>query len=240
MQLDRGNRVARVDRVAHGDGDGDGDGCVRVRQALPWFKAGGRGADQTVVPRMPKTRGDQSHATFAVVLSSAQLGEEWAFRSLYEAHGRPVTAFVRARVGADADEIVNETFVGVFTGLARFEGGEADFRAWIFQIARNKINDHHRRGYRRVEQVPLGSDHDLDRQRRDPTFELGDHSGELEAMLRILTPDQHEVILLRVLADLSIEQVAEILDRPPGAIKSLQHRALETMRRHLSVDGVSR
>lgn len=193
---------------------------------------------------MPRTRRDQSHATFAVVLASAQLGEEWAFRSLYEAHGRPVTAFARAHVGADAnadaDDIVNETFVGVFTGLARFAGGEADFRAWIFQIARNKINDHHRRGYRRVEQVPLGSDHDLDRQRPDPTLELGDHSGEVAAMLRILTPEQHEVILLRVLADLSIEQVAEILDKPPGAIKSLQHRALETMRRHISVDGVTR
>jgi len=174
------------------------------------------------------------------VLSAAQLGEEWAFRALYEAHCGPVSAFVRARVGADVDEIVNEIFVGVFTGLARFEGGETDFRAWIFRIARNKINDHHRRGYRRVEQVPLGTDNgELDRQGHGPTFGLGDHSGDLEAMLQILTPNQREVILLRILADLSIEQVAEILDKPPGAIKSLQHRAIETLRHHLSVEEVS-
>ena len=192
------------------------------------------------MPTMPKTRRHPSQATFAVVLSAAQLGEEWAFRSLYEAHSGPVTAFVRARVGADVDEIVNEIFVGVFTGLARFEGGEADCRAWIFRIARNKVNDHHRRGYRRVEQVPLGSDNgDLDRQRHGPTFGLGNHGGDLEAILQILTPDQREVILLRVLADLSIEHVAEILDKPPGAVKSLQHRAIETLRRHLSVEGVS-
>lgn len=208
---------------------------------LTWpFKVVDQSADQATMLRNPRTRRNDSPATFAVVLPAAQMREEWAFRSLYEAHSAPVTAFVRARVGADVDEIVNEIFVGVFSGLARFEGGEADFRAWIFRIARNKINDHHRRGYRRVEQVPLGNDHgDFDRPGHGSTFGFGDRSGDLEATLGILTPDQREVILLRVLADLSIEQVAEILDKPPGAIKSLQHRAIETLRRHLVVEGVS-
>lgn len=208
--------------------------------AVANLKLTGRRAEKAPMPRMPKTRRHQSQAPFAVVLSAAQLGEEWAFRSLYDAHSGPITAFVRARVGTDIDEIVNEIFVGVFTSLARFEGGETDFRAWIFRIARNKINDHHRRGYRRIEQVPLGSDNgDIDRQGHEPTSGPGDHSEDLEEMLQILTPEQREVILLRVLADLSIEQVAEILDKPPGAIKSLQHRAIETLRRHLSVEAIS-
>lgn len=187
---------------------------------------------------MPRSRRHASQATFTGVLSAAQSGEEWAFRCLYDAHCGPVTAYVRARVGTDVDEIVNEIFVGVFTGLVRFEGGEADCRAWIFRIARNKVNDHHRRAYRRVEQVPLATHHG-DWQRHEPTLALEEHSADHDAMLRLLTPEQREVILLRVLADLSIEHVAEILDKPPGAVKSLQHRAIETLRRHLSLEGVS-
>lgn len=59
-------------------------------------------------------------------------------------------------------------------------------------------------------------------------------------LLEELTPDQRDVLTLRVLADLSVEQTAATLGKPPGAIKALQHRALAALRKQLTREGVSR
>ena len=191
-------------------------------------------ADHVVMRKMAAAGRHRSRASWADILAAASRREDWACRALYDAHSASVTAFVRSRASEDVDDIVNEIFLGAFTGLPRFEGDEAGFKAWLFRIARNKINDHHRRRHRRVQQTPLGST-DSERQPSGDggEFELGESSDEVTRILQVLTDDQREVILLRVIADLSIEQVAEIMDKPAGAIKALQHRAIEALGRHL-------
>ena len=57
---------------------------------------------------------------------------------------------------------------------------------------------------------------------------------EVRDLLAVLSPDQREVVLLRIVADLSVEEVARLLDKREGAVKALQHRALAALRRHLS------
>lgn len=171
--------------------------------------------------------------SFDELLDGARAGEEWAFRALFDALSSPVAAFVRSRVDSDVDDLVNEIFLGAFKGLERFEGGVSDYRAWVFRIARNKINDSHRRGYRRVEQSELDTEGSSQRSiEAELDFATQEQREQIDRMLEPLSPDQRDVILLRVVADLSIEQVATILEKPPGAIKSLQHRALETLRRN--------
>ncbi len=147
---------------------------------------------------------------------------------------------MRARHDKDVDDIVNEIFLGAFRSLDRFAGSESDYRAWVFRIARNKINDSHRRSYRRVPQSSLDIESDAV-QSGQAESDLASHEQreQIELLLRDLSADQRDVILLRILADLSIEQVAEILQKPQGAIKSLQHRALETLRRQSSSVAVS-
>ena len=175
----------------------------------------------------------RAQTSFADVLHAARNGEQWAFRTLFDSLASPIAAFVRARAGDDTDDLVNEIFLGSFTSLPRFEGSESDYRAWVFRIARNKINDHHRRNFRRVEQNELDSNNDVvSSPHTESAFLVHEQRERIEELLDSLTPDQRDVILLRVLADLSIAHVSQILGKPPGAIKSLQQRALQTLKRN--------
>lgn len=150
---------------------------------------------------------------------------------LYESHAGEVSGFLRARGTPEPDEVVNDTFLAVFTGLGRFVGDASAFRAWVFQIARHKRVDALRRGARRPDtvetrDVPDGmAGGDVE---EDALAYLEDD--EVRELLEPLTVDQRDVLLLRVVADLSLDQTALALGKPVGAVKALQHRALAQLR----------
>lgn len=172
--------------------------------------------------------------TFDGVLAAAQVGAEWAWTALYRSLAPKVRGYLISRGAQDADDLVGEVFLQLARNLAGFEGDETQFRAWVFTIAHHRLIDEHRRRRRRpavtVAQVPevAGSGED----------ELigGMLTAEARALLDGLTPEQREVLLLRVFADLPLEEVARIVGRPVSAVKSLQHRALTALRKKLSED----
>jgi RNA polymerase sigma-70 factor, ECF subfamily len=102
----------------------------------------------------------------------------------------------------------------------------------VFTIARNRLRDEYRRRRRRpvepVAEVPEVASEE------DPL--AGVLTAEARELLDSLTRQQREVLLLRVFADLSLEDVATIVGRPVSAVKSLQHRALATLRKKITHD----
>lgn len=174
---------------------------------------------------------------FADLLDAAQHGNPRAFEQLVEWLSGPLLGFATARGSDDPDGMVNEVLVRVFRGIAGFQGTQAMFRAWVYRIARNVLVDEHRRRAVRAVTVPNAPDM-LDALDESPTVPDGlDHVGERErvdAMLAILTDEQREVLLLRVVAGLSVEEAAAATGRAPGAVRSLQHRALSRLRTALS------
>lgn len=181
--------------------------------------------------------------SFELVLDAARLGAGWARTRLYGMLAGAVTGYLRVQGVREPEDMTSEVFLAVFTRLGRFSGTEAQFRSWVFTIAHHKMVDERRRRARRPEPDPL----EIAGERaagcaaaaEDEAFGiLG--AERVAAMLQGLTADQRDVISLRVLADLSVEQVAAMLGRPPGAIKALQHRALDALRRQLQQEGVSR
>ena len=177
--------------------------------------------------------------SFAQVLSAARAGESWAYTALYRMFAPKVLGFVLSRGVDDPDGVVNEAFLGAFRGLSAFEGDESAFRAWVFAITRNKVADAHRRRARRREDPQL-----LDRELVGGDSEQEAHDRMTGAWVRetlsSLTADQRDVLLLRVLGGLTIEEVAQAMGKRPGAIKALQHRAVRALRRELSTGAVSR
>lgn len=175
---------------------------------------------------------------FDAVLAAAKLGQAWAFQRLFDWLGRPVAAYLRGAGLEDADGTANEVFLRVFGGIDRFDGTEGRFRSWVFAIAHNLVIDERRRRSRRPRQVEL---HD-DAGAKVPgasaddavLVALGDE--RVRALLGGLPPDQRDVLLLRIVADLSIEETAATLGKKPGAVKSLQHRAVAALRRRLDPD----
>ena len=178
-------------------------------------------------------------AAFDEVLAAARLGQPWALSWLFRTYAGPVAGYVRARSPAEPDDLVSEIFAAALTSLARFSGGEADFRGWLFTIAQRRVVDDLRRRSRRVETTAYEPDLDdrvVDSAEDRSLDALG--AQWARSVIERLAPDQREVLLLRVLGDLTVEQVATALGKSPGAVKALQRRGLASARRILEAEGV--
>jgi RNA polymerase sigma-70 factor, ECF subfamily len=175
---------------------------------------------------------------FASTLAAAQAGGEWAVADIYRAHNARLLRYFRANAPAEAEDLASETWLDAARNLSGFEGDEDAFRGWLFTIARRRLTDHRRRsGRRREEAVP----EELLEPSATPSAEAQALAGRLghEAAHQIvdrLPADQAEVVLLRVVADLSVEQVAAITGRRPGTVRVLQHRALRRLAREIPDD----
>ena len=170
--------------------------------------------------------------TFDQVLAAAREDVPWAYTSLFRALARPVAGYLRAQGAREPDDLTNEVFLRAFRSLATFTGGEGDFRAWLFTIARNCLRNDWRRESRRPTLVLAapgdGPGGDTE---EDALLALG--TDRVHAVLATLAPDQREVLLLRVLADMTVEQVAAAVGKSGPAVKALQRRGLAAIRRKL-------
>jgi RNA polymerase sigma-70 factor (ECF subfamily) len=174
---------------------------------------------------------------FEDLLRDAQLGEGPAFAELWSRHAGKVAAFARARGAVDVEEITSDVFMAAFEGIRRFQGDETGFVALLLTIARRRVVDELRRRSRRVPEAPWSPELDTrtvgsvedDVLGRAAARDLAPHLGRL-------TTDQREVLLLRLLADLSLEQTAAVVGKRVGTVKSLQRRALDALRRSLSAE----
>ena len=180
---------------------------------------------------------------FEQVLDAARQGAGWAFSRLYEWLAPSVAGYVRMQGSQDAEDVTSEIFLAAFSNLPSFSGTEAQFRSWVFTIAHRRIIDDRRARTRRPPPQPLESESGGDRgpMAGSAEDEAVDAMGteRIRDVLARLAPDQRDVIALRVIADLSVEQTAAALGKQPGAVKALQRRALATLRRQLSGEGVS-
>lgn len=174
---------------------------------------------------------------YDAVLAAARAGESWAYTRIFEWLARPVAGYLRGAGVEDPDGLANEVFLRVFGGIERFDGTEGRFRSWVFAIAHNLVIDDRRRRSRRPQQAVLEGDvgPSAPGAEEGALVALGDE--ELRALLADLPPDQRDVVLLRLVADFSIEDTAAAIGKKPGAVKSLQHRALTSLRKRLGEDG---
>lgn len=171
---------------------------------------------------------------FEPVLVAARLGESWAFERLFHWLGRPVAAYLRGAGVEDPDGIANEVFLKAFTGIGGFEGDEGRFRSWVFTIAHHAVIDDRRRRSRRpvtaeLEHEPATPD--------EVDVVLGNE--RIRSLLRDLAPDQRDVVLLRLVADMSIEDTAVALGKTANAVKQLQHRATRALRARIDTGTVT-
>ena len=157
------------------------------------------------------------------LVSEARQGSIKAFDDIYRSLAGQVASYLRWHRATDPDGLTNDVFAQVHRNLPRFEGNEHGFRSWVFTIA------HHRQPQLQDE---LGVDEHMGLgDVEDDAFAVLAHD-RVRDLLTVLSPDQRDVVLLRIIADLSVEEVARMLDKREGAIKALQHRALATLRRH--------
>ncbi len=175
------------------------------------------------------------------MLAAARSDRQWAFTRLYESMAPVVSGYLHLQGSADPDDLTNEVFLGVFTTLASFHGDEDGFYSWVFTIAHRRLIDERRRCGRRPPIADGGDDALIDARGGDVEDEaLRNLSVErVRGLCQRLSPDQRDVLLLRLVASLTLEQAAEALGKSTTAVKALQRRGLGAIRRQLALPGVS-
>jgi RNA polymerase sigma-70 factor (ECF subfamily) len=168
------------------------------------------------------------------LIRRAKAGDCDAFAEIYDRHQPAIYRYIAYRVSTDAvaEDLTSEVFVRLVDRIDDFTYRGRPILAWLYTIARNLVNDHHRRNGRN-EIVPL--DETLKASTPDPegvAKDSLDFDRCVEALDQ-LTDGQREVIILKFLEGLDNQTVAQLLDKSYGAVKALQHRGLASMRRWL-------
>jgi RNA polymerase sigma factor (sigma-70 family) len=174
------------------------------------------------------------------MLAAARAGHGPAFENVFRALGPAVHGYVRAQGARDPEGAVNDVFLRVHRSLPGFDGDGDAFRSWVFVIAHNVVADERRRLHRRAREDTVADVPDRASPSATEDAVLADlGEARVRAVLAVLSPDQRDVLLLRFLADLPLERVAEATGRSVTAVKALQRRGLDALRRRLVPGGVA-
>jgi RNA polymerase sigma-70 factor (ECF subfamily) len=188
-------------------------------------------------------QGGNLHSGFGRVLSAAQAGDEWAFTLLYREFNPRLVRYFAAHAPSVAEDLAADTWLAVARQLGVFRGDEGAFRGWLFTIARGKLVQHWRDQGRRPA-TPVSPDAFGDQAGPDDPEETALEGLSTVRAVRAITaalpPAQADVVLLRVLGGLDVDQVASMVGKPPGTVRVLQHRALHRLVDSFAVDRVTR
>jgi RNA polymerase sigma-70 factor (ECF subfamily) len=170
----------------------------------------------------------EEQETYALV-ERARSGDREAYAMLFDRFHDEIYRFAARRIGdpVAGQDAAAETFADAFKGIARYEQRGAPFEAWLYTIARRRI----------VDQIRIRSRHDhaeLSPEDGQPSF--GGHENSivdgllLRALIARLPESERDVVELRFMEDLDVEQTALRLGKQPGAVRVAQHRALTKLR----------
>ena len=169
------------------------------------------------------------------LVARGQQGDRDALEELYLIHFDRIYSYLHVSVGNrhDAEDLTTQTFLKMLEKIGTFKWRSAPFSAWLFRIAHNLAMDHFRsrRRWQPEEEVPEPPGEE------EPSAELtAMETIGRESMLKLierLSPEQQQVLTLKFVFNLPNAEVAAILDKTEGAIKSLQHRALVSLQKQV-------
>ena len=170
------------------------------------------------------------------LVERGQQGDREALEELYLIHFDRIYSYLHVSVGNrhDAEDLTTQTFLKMLEKIGSFKWRSAPFSAWLFRIAHNLAMDHFRarRRWQPEEEVPEPPGEE------EPSAELlAMRTIGRESMLQLienLSPEQQQVLTLKFVFNLPNAEVAAILDKTEGAVKSLQHRALASLQKQIA------
>ncbi len=173
------------------------------------------------------------------LVERAQKGDREALEELYLIHFDRIYSYLQMTVGNrhDAEDLTNQTFVKMLESIERFQWRKVPISAWLFRIAHNLAMDHFRahRRWQPEEEPPEPQDSAELSAEEEAMQSIGRQS--MLEMIEGLSPDQQQVLTLKFVFNFPNADVATILGKTEGAVKSLQHRALASLQRELAKTG---
>lgn len=179
------------------------------------------------------------------LVGAAVAGDRTAIASVLASIQPLVVRYCRARIGrqersyTSADDVAQEVCLAVLTALPSYRDQGRPFLAFVYGIAAHKVADAHRAAARnRAEPVPEVPDSPELGEGPEQRVMRGELSGRMARLLSTLPRKQREILVLRVVVELSAEETADAVGSTPGAIRVAQHRALTRLRKALAAEEV--
>ncbi|WP_406829322.1 sigma-70 family RNA polymerase sigma factor [Pedococcus sp. KACC 23699] len=180
------------------------------------------------------------HSVTDELVAAAMAGETGALRSIYEALAPRVSGYLRSHGSTDPEGLTQDVFLVLFQRLSDLTGGAAGLRTFTFSLAHARVVDELRARQRHPATVPY--EPDTDRRTSDSAEVVAVRALDATqalALVDALNEGQRDVVLLRVVAGLSLEETATALGRSVGSVKQLQRRALLSLRSTAHERGVT-
>lgn len=169
------------------------------------------------------------------LVARAQEGDRDALEELYLLHFDRIYSYLHMSVGNrhDAEDLTTQTFLKMLEAIGRFRWRSAPFSAWLFRIAHNLAMDHFRanRRWQPEEEVPEPHGEEEPSAETVALRSIGRQS--MLELIEDLSGEQQQVLTLKFVFNFSNGEVATILGKTEGAVKSLQHRALVSLQKQL-------
>jgi RNA polymerase sigma-70 factor (ECF subfamily) len=168
----------------------------------------------------------------------AQKGDKQAYGEIYDMFADRIFRFIRLKVKQkeQAEDILQDTFLKAWSGMKNFhaiDGKKINFSGWLYKITYNCINDYFREYYRKPETLELNEEIEVADSKKTPMQNL-EAAQDIEAIKEAMhfLPGQYKQILeLRFIEDMEIEDIAQIMGKTNLAVRIAQHRALSRLRK---------
>lgn len=185
---------------------------------------------------------DRFDGEFDALVARARSGDGAALERIYTTLAPVVAGYARLQGSHEPDDLTSEVFLGVLRNIGRFQGGESEFRSWVFTIAHRRLVDERRAVSRRPAFQPL-EESEVDPVSPDDVESRVEQllaTRNVQELCERLVPAQRDVLLLRLVGQLTVPEVAAIVDRSVGAVKALQRRGFAAIERLIAHEEVTR
>jgi RNA polymerase sigma-70 factor, ECF subfamily len=184
----------------------------------------------------PTVKRREDNGRVRALVDRAQRGDRAAIEELYLLHFDRIYSYLHMSVGSrhDAEDLTTQTFVKMLEAIGRFQWRSVPFSAWLFRIAHNLAMDHFRasKRWQPEEEIPESVHGEESSAEEQALVSLGQTS--MLELIDQLSPEQRQVLTLKFVFRFSNGEAAAILGKTEGAVKSLQHRALASLQKHVA------
>lgn len=178
-----------------------------------------------------------------VVLALAIKGDIDAFGELYERYVARIYNYIFYRTGSafDAEDLTERVFMRALNHISNYQDYGLPFSAWLYRIAHNLVANWHRDNSRRKE-ISLDERLIIHSHEEHPEWELLklEEREFLMEIIRTLPPDRQQLLILKFVDHLTNVEIGQVMGRTEGAVKSLYHRTLSSLREKINTSGINK
>ena len=166
------------------------------------------------------------------LIRKAQRGEAESFGALYDHYLPKIYRYILAKVNHRqvCEDIAHEVFLRAWKNIGEFQERGFPFSSWLYRIARNQVIDHYRLQKNTVSLDRIDSDLVRFTDSPETAADVRIAWEKVRSVMRHLTEDEQDVIVMRFVSDLAPKEIAEVLGKSEGAVRVIQHRAIQALK----------